>query len=219
MSAGVRLLVRRLGRRDYAPVWRAMQGCTAARGPATADELWLLEHPPVYTLGQAGRVEHLLSPGAIPVLKVDRGGQVTYHGPGQLIAYLLLDLHRARIGVRALVALLEGAVVNLLAAHGIHGSTRPGAPGVYVREAKIASLGIRVRRGCSYHGLALNVDMDLEPFSRINPCGYPGLMVTQLRDWATGPLDLGVLGDALAREIAQLLDVQPEWEQGAAPAA
>jgi lipoyl(octanoyl) transferase len=218
VSAGAWLRVRRLGRRDYEPVWRAMQGFTAARGSATADELWLVEHPPVYTLGQAGRVEHLLNPGAIPVLEVDRGGQVTYHGPGQLIAYLLLDLHRARIGVRALVALLEGAVVNLLAAYAILGSTRPGAPGVYVREAKIAALGIRVRRGCSYHGMALNVDMDLEPFSRINPCGYPGLPVTQLRELG-GPSDLAVVGDALAHQVAQLLNLRLEWEQGASPKA
>jgi len=159
-----------------------MQAFTDAREPETPDELWLIEHPPVFTLGQAGRREHLLSPGAVPVIAVDRGGQVTYHGPGQLLAYLLLDLRRARLGVRQLVNLLERSVIGLLAEQGIEGRARPDAPGVYVEGRKIASLGLRVRRGCSFHGLSLNVDMDLEPFSRINPCGHPGMQVTQLAD-------------------------------------
>jgi len=159
-----------------------MRDFTDARGPETADELWLLEHPPIFTLGQAGRPEHILEPGAIPVLRVDRGGQVTYHGPGQLIAYLLLDLDRAHLGVRALVQLLETAVIDLLAGYGISAQARHDAPGVYVDGAKVASLGLRIRRRCSFHGLALNVDLDLEPFQRINPCGYPGLAVTRLVD-------------------------------------
>jgi lipoyl(octanoyl) transferase len=170
----------------------------------TPDELWLLEHPPVYTLGQAGRAEHLLHPGAIPVVKVDRGGQVTYHGPGQLVAYVLLDLHRAGLGVRGLVSLLEQSVIDLLAGYGIAAVRQPGAPGVYVQAAKVAALGIRVRHGCTYHGLALNVDMDLEPFTRINPCGHPGLTVTQLRDLG-GPADLNAVGGDLASKISRLV--------------
>lgn len=174
------LLVRRLGLSDYVPTWRAMQSFTDERGPETPDELWLLEHPPVYTLGQAGSPEHLLDPGDIPVIQIDRGGQVTFHGPGQLVAYLLIDLRRAGFGVKSLVNLLEQSVIDLLAGYGIESAARPDAPGVYVGEAKIAAIGLRVRRGCSFHGLALNVAMDLEPFSRINPCGYPGLAVTQI---------------------------------------
>jgi len=198
------LLVRRLGLREYEPAWRAMQSLTDERGRETRDELWLLEHPPIFTLGQAGRLEHLLNPGAIPVVKVDRGGQVTYHGPGQLVAYLLLDLRRAGFGIKRLVHLLEQAVVDLLAGYGIESETRSDAPGVYVEGAKIASLGLRVRHGCSFHGLALNVDMDLEPFSRINPCGYPGLAVTQVADLG-GPAHVGRVGEGLASEIARLL--------------
>jgi lipoyl(octanoyl) transferase len=197
---------------EYEPTWWAMQDFTSHRGPDAADELWLVEHPPVYTLGQAGRPEHLLDPGGIPVIQVDRGGQVTYHGPGQLVAYLLLDLHRGRLGVKGLVALLEQGVLDLLAGYGIAAETRPGAPGVYVAGAKIASLGIRVRRGCSYHGLALNVDMDLEPFSRINPCGYPGLAVTQLRELG-GPVDLNRVGEDLAARLALLLSARLRWDQ------
>jgi lipoyl(octanoyl) transferase len=202
-----------LGRSEYEPTWRAMQVYTSRRGPETPDELWLVEHPPVYTLGQAGRAEHLLDPQCIPVIRVDRGGQVTYHGPGQLVAYLLLDLRRARLGVKGLVALLERAVIDLLAAYEIPAETRPGAPGVYVAGAKIASLGIRVRNGCTYHGLALNVDMDLEPFSRINPCGYPGQAVTQLRELG-GAVELNRVGEDLAARLAQLLGAQVRWKQG-----
>jgi lipoyl(octanoyl) transferase len=174
--------VRRLGTVDYADALTAMQAFTAQRDDATADELWLLQHPPVFTQGVAGKAEHLLQPGDIPVLPVDRGGQVTYHGPGQWVVYLLLDLKRRRMGVRALVDLIERTLVTTLAGYGIEAAADPAAPGVYVAGAKIASLGLRVRRGCSYHGLALNVAMDLEPFRRINPCGYPGLAVTSLEE-------------------------------------
>ncbi|MDQ2694706.1 MAG: lipoyl(octanoyl) transferase LipB, partial [Pseudomonadota bacterium] len=174
-----------------------MQAFTAGRTPDTADEFWLVEHPPVFTQGLAGRPEHLLRPGDIPVIHVDRGGQVTYHGPGQALLYFLVDLRRARLGPRRLVSLVEQCVVDCLAGYGIAAAPRPDAPGVYVEGAKIASLGLRVRRGCAYHGVAFNVAMDLEPFSRINPCGYPGLRMTQLRD-------LGVEVD-LARAADDLL--------------
>lgn len=169
-----------LGRREYVPLWRAMQGFTETRGPDTPDELWFTEHPPVFTLGLAARREHLLAPGDIPVVQVDRGGQVTYHGPGQLMVYPLVDLRRAGIGVRALVSALEQSVVDLLAADGIEAVLRREAPGVYVDGRKLASVGLRVRRGASFHGMALNVDLDLEPFTRINPCGYAGLEMTDL---------------------------------------
>jgi lipoyl(octanoyl) transferase len=175
-------IIRRLGLQAYAPVWRDMQRFTEERGADTPDELWLVEHPPVFTVGLNGKPEHLLAPGDIDVVKVDRGGQVTYHGPGQIVLYLLIDLRRRGLGVRALVSLMEQAVIELLAGYGIQSVARQDAPGVYVDGAKIASLGLRVRRGCSYHGLALNVDLDLAPFQRINPCGYPGLAVTRLRD-------------------------------------
>lgn len=198
------LVVRYLGIRPYEIIWQAMRDFTDARDAETPDELWLLQHPAIYTLGQAGRWEHLLDAGGIPVLKVDRGGQVTYHGPGQLIAYLLLDLKRAGLGVKGLVNLLETAVMELLAAHGIHAQTRPDAPGVYVAGAKIASLGLRVRRHCSYHGLALNVDLDLEPFSHINPCGYPGLAVTRLVDLGV-ELSLDKIAEELASHLADRL--------------
>ena len=189
--------VRHLGQRDYRGVWREMQQFTDQRDAQTPDEIWLLEHPPVFTLGQAGRPEHLLNPGSIPVLKVDRGGQVTYHGPGQLIAYLLIDLRRRGLGVRQLVTLMEQSIVELLQGYGIDSAPRKEAPGVYVDGRKIASLGLRVRRSCSFHGLSLNVDMDLEPFSRINPCGHAGLEMTQLAD-LSGPANLRQVGDELA---------------------
>ena len=181
------LIIRRLGCQPYAPMLEAMQNYTDQRGPDSPDEIWLLEHPPVFTQGQAGKAEHLLSPGDIPVVKVDRGGQVTYHGPGQQVAYLLLNLKRLGIGVRELVTLMEQSLVELLAEYAITSYPKPDAPGVYVSEnlaaeAKIASLGLRVRRGCTFHGLALNVDMDLSPFLRINPCGYAGLAMTQIAD-------------------------------------
>jgi lipoyl(octanoyl) transferase len=172
--------MRELGLVDYQPTLAAMRQLTDARNADSPDELWLLQHPPVFTQGQAGKAEHVLSPGAIPVIQVDRGGQVTYHGPGQWVLYLMVDLRRRQLGVRDLVTLLEKSVVQLLQEFSIRGAAKPHAPGVYVAGEKIASLGLRIRRGCSYHGLALNVDMDLEPFGRINPCGYEGLRVTSM---------------------------------------
>lgn len=175
-------ILRRFGRVDHAPAWQAMQAFTDTRDAQTPDELWFLEHAPVFTQGLNGKPEHLLATGDIPVVGIDRGGQVTYHGPGQLVLYTLIDLKRRRIGVRELVVALENAVIALAACHGVEASGRREAPGVYVHDRKLASIGLRVRRGCSYHGLALNVDMDLEPFRRINPCGMAGLAMTQLAD-------------------------------------
>jgi len=178
------LLVRRLGLMDYEPVWRAMQTFTDQRDAATPDELWLVQHPPVFTQGQAGRAEHVLAPGDIPVIQVDRGGQVTYHGPGQVVCYPLIDIGRLRVGVRALVSGIEQAVIGVLGSYGVEAQLIEGAPGVYIDGVKIASLGLRIRRGKSFHGLAFNVDMDLEPFQRINPCGFKGLRVTNLSAFA-----------------------------------
>ncbi|MBU1396849.1 MAG: lipoyl(octanoyl) transferase LipB [Gammaproteobacteria bacterium] len=174
--------VRHLGRVEYEPTWRAMQAFTAQRTPDTPDEIWLLEHPPVYTQGQAGRAEHLIAATDIPVVPIDRGGQITFHGPGQVVAYVLVDLRRRGYGIRELVARMEQAVIDVLAAHGTAAARLAGAPGVYVDGAKIAALGLRVKHGCTYHGLAFNVDMDLTPFAAINPCGYAGMRVTQCRD-------------------------------------
>lgn len=197
-----------LGRQPYAPVWRAMQAFTDARDAHTPDELWLVEHDPVFTLGQAGKPEHVLMPGDIPVLHVDRGGQVTYHGPGQLVLYPLLDLKRLKVGVREYVDRIEQAVIDTLDHWNITAARRDGAPGVYVNDAKVAALGIRVRRGCTFHGLAFNVAMDLEPFGRINPCGYAGLQVTSVADLG-GPSGLDdvkpVLLDAFARQFGLAL--------------
>lgn len=175
-------VIKRLGVVEYVPTWRAMQEFTRRRDETTPDEIWLLEHPPVFTLGLAGKPEHVLDPGDIPVVQCDRGGQVTYHGPGQLVVYLLLDLRRRGSGVRELVKRMEDALIAVIAEYQVGAERRPGAPGVYVSGAKIAALGLRVKQGCCYHGLALNIDMNLEPFSRINPCGYPGLAVTQTKD-------------------------------------
>lgn len=172
-------LVRTLGLVDYPPTWEAMQRFTAERSPDTRDELWLLQHPPTYTLGQAGKPEHILDAGTIPVVRIDRGGQVTYHGPGQIVAYLLLDLRRWHLNVRQLVRLMEQAVIDLLGSYGVAAQGSADAPGVYVNGAKIAALGLKIRNSCCYHGLSFNVDMDLAPFDRINPCGYQGLRVTQ----------------------------------------
>jgi lipoyl(octanoyl) transferase len=184
--APARVTTHALGRTEYEATWHAMQAFTSARTPSTRDEIWLTEHPPVYTLGLAGRREHLLRDNGIPVIKVDRGGQVTYHGPGQLVAYLLFDLKRRGTGVRAMVRAIERSVVEWLESMGISAYGKPAAPGVYVMvegtEAKIAALGLKVRNGCTYHGLALNVAMDLTPFADIDPCGYKGLAVTQLAD-------------------------------------
>lgn len=174
------LVVRRLGVMPYQKSFDAMREFTAHRHKSTPDEIWLLQHPPTFTQGRNGKAENLLDSGDIPLIQVDRGGQVTYHGPGQLIVYLMLDLRRHKMGVRQLVTLMEQTVINLLADYGINASSRPNAPGVYVEDAKISALGLRVKRGCSYHGLSLNINMDLEPFSRINPCGYPGMAVTDL---------------------------------------
>lgn len=175
------LICRDLGVIDYQDTWERMKTFTQTRTKEDADEIWLLEHPALFTQGQAGKAEHLLAPGDIPVIQVDRGGQVTYHGPGQLVAYVLVDLKRLGIGVRDLVTVLEQSVVNTVEMNGIHAYPKPDAPGVYVDEQKIASLGLRVRRGCSFHGLALNVDMDLTPFQRINPCGYQGLQMVDMK--------------------------------------
>jgi len=175
-------VTRFLGLVEYEPTWQAMKDFTATRTAETPDEIWLLQHPPIYTLGQAGKPEHLLCATPIPTIKTDRGGQVTYHGPGQIIAYLLLDLRRHGINVRQLVRLMEQAAINLLAQYEINAYGREDAPGVYVGSAKIAALGLKIRNGCCYHGLSLNVDMDLAPFSNINPCGFPGLRVTQAHD-------------------------------------
>lgn len=175
-------VVRSLGRVEYEPTWRAMQAFTAQRTPDTPDEIWLLEHPPVFTQGQAGKPEHLVAATDIPVVPIDRGGQITYHGPGQVVAYVLVDLRRRGYGIRELVARMEQAAIDLLAAQGVSALRLAGAPGVYVDGAKIAALGLRVKHGCTYHGLALNVDMDLGPFAAINPCGYAGMRVTQCRD-------------------------------------
>lgn len=180
------LIVRSLAQQPYMEVWEAMKTFTASRDASTVDELWCLEHPRVFTQGQAGKAEHILLPGDIPVIQVDRGGQVTYHGPGQLVIYLLIDLSRRKLGVRALVDAIEQAIVHTLAQSGIEAAPRTDAPGVYVNGAKIASLGLRVRRGCSFHGLALNVNMDMDPFSRINPCGYAGMNMCQVSDFEPG---------------------------------
>jgi lipoyl(octanoyl) transferase len=196
------LKIRRLGRQPYAATWRAMSAFTDNRTADTADELWLLEHDPVFTLGQAGKMEHVLAPGDIPVLPVDRGGQVTYHGPGQIVGYPLIDLRRVGVGVRELVNRIEQSLIDALAHWNVIAARRDGAPGVYVGEAKVAALGLRVRRGCSFHGLAFNVAMDLEPFHRINPCGYKGLAVTQLLDLG-GPSQLAAVEDVLVEEFCR----------------
>ncbi|WP_311065564.1 lipoyl(octanoyl) transferase LipB [Halomonas sp. DWK9] len=199
----------RLGHRAYLPVWEAMRELTDARDEATSDQFWLVEHDPVFTQGQAGKPEHLLMPGDIPVVNTDRGGQVTYHGPGQIVLYPLLDVRRGKIGVRDLVSAIENAVIAVLAEYGVSAWAKPDAPGVYVNtthgEAKIASLGLRIRRGASYHGVALNVDGDLSPFARINPCGYAGMQVTRLADIATLSADQDV-GEQLAFALAAQLN-------------
>ncbi|WP_181044550.1 lipoyl(octanoyl) transferase LipB [Aliivibrio sifiae] len=177
-----RLVVKNLGRQDYEPVWKAMHTFTDERDENTCDEVWLVEHNPVFTQGQAGKEEHVLAAGNIPIVKSDRGGQVTYHGPGQLVAYVLINLRRKNIGVRELVTHIENTVINTLGQFNIISAARPDAPGVYVDNKKICSLGLRIRKGCSFHGLALNVNMDLSPFLRINPCGYAGMEMIQLHD-------------------------------------
>lgn len=197
------LQVRRLGLADYELVWRAMQAFTDGREPNTADELWMVQHPPVFTLGQAGRREHVLAAGDIPVVQVDRGGQVTYHGPGQIVAYPLLDLRRMGLGVRELVNLIEESIIQVLGSYRVKAERTPGAPGVYINGVKIAALGLRVRNARSFHGLAFNIDMNLEPYQRINPCGYQGLEVTQLTDHADVRID--EVEERLIHSLAALL--------------
>ncbi len=205
MAVADELIVRQFAElQPYEPAWQAMQTLTAERDEQTTDEIWLLQHEPVFTQGQAGKAEHLLNTGDIPVVQVDRGGQVTYHGPGQLIVYLMLDLRRRKLGVRDLVDIIEQSIVDLLAEYGIQAYPKPDAPGVYVNEQKICSLGLRIRRGCSFHGLALNLDMDLEPFLRINPCGYAGLQMTQLRTQSP-QADLAAVPDNLVKHLVKKL--------------
>ena len=226
------LRVRDLGRRGYEPVWHAMQRFTDTRGSDTPDELWLVEHEAVFTLGQAGKPEHVLAAGDIPVLRVERGGQVTYHGPGQLVAYPLIDLRRCNLGVRDLVCRIEQAGIDTLAHWHIAGARRDGAPGIYVDGAKVMALGLRVRRGCTFHGLAFNVAMDLTPWARINPCGFQGLQVTQLADLLVqqGPVSgaaalesgsaslLDAVKTVLVRELARQLGFDPIVAEGELPA-
>lgn len=198
------LVVKRLGRQDYSPVWQAMHQFTNQRSEETRDEVWLVEHNPVFTQGQAGKAEHLLNTGDIPVVQSDRGGQVTYHGPGQLVVYFLINLRRKKLGVRDLVTAIEHLVINTLKAYNIDSAARPDAPGVYVDGKKICSLGLRIRKGCSFHGLALNVNMDLSPFQRINPCGYQGMEMVQVSELG-GPNELATIEQQLIKELVNLL--------------
>ncbi|MBC8518852.1 MAG: lipoyl(octanoyl) transferase LipB [Gammaproteobacteria bacterium] len=198
------ITVRQHGISPYEPTWRMMQKFTEERNDITPDELWLVEHPPVFTLGKASKHEHLLNPGNIPVVQIDRGGQVTYHGPGQLVLYTMIDIQRKNIGVRALVTALENSLINTLKTFGIDSVARSDAPGVYVDGAKIAAIGLRIRKGRSFHGLSFNLDMDLEPFSRINPCGYRGLQVTQLSDLITLP-ESGEIERLLVQQLVNQL--------------
>ncbi|MEH6368159.1 MAG: lipoyl(octanoyl) transferase LipB [Pseudomonas marincola] len=197
---------RELGLLDYEPVWHAMQHFTDTRSADTTDEIWLLQHNAVFTQGQAGKAEHVLFPGDIPVVQVDRGGQVTYHGPGQLVAYLMLDVRRSTMGVRQLVSRIEQSLIETLASYNVTAYAKPDAPGVYVDGAKIASLGLRIRNGRSFHGLALNVDMDLQPFQRINPCGYAGLTMTQLKDCVATPIEFSEVSARLRDQLVKHLD-------------
>ncbi|WOH37550.1 lipoyl(octanoyl) transferase LipB [Thalassotalea fonticola] len=199
------LVIRQLNSMDYETVWHAMQDFTDTRDDSVDDELWLVEHLPVFTQGQAGKEEHLLMPGDIPVVKVDRGGQVTYHGPGQQVIYFMINLRRRKMGVRELVTLIENGIVSMLAQYDIDAAAKPDAPGVYVDGKKIASLGLRVRKGCSFHGLAINVNMDLSPFLRINPCGYAGLEMIQTID-LNGPDNVAETGNALVEQLQHLLN-------------
>ncbi|WP_418607152.1 lipoyl(octanoyl) transferase LipB [Pseudoalteromonas sp. US3C1013] len=199
------LIVRQLGRQRYMPIWQKMQDFTDTRGENTPDEIWLVEHESVFTQGQAGKDEHLLAPGDIEVIKVDRGGQVTYHGPGQQMMYVLFNLRRLKIGVRELVTWLEECIIESLAEFAIDAYAKADAPGVYVNDSKIASLGLRVRRGCSFHGLALNVNMDLSPFLRINPCGYAGMNMVQTKE-LNGPQNLEAAGEGLVKHMIKKLN-------------
>ena len=211
------LHVFRLGRQPFMATWPAMEGYSDARGEEGQDQLWLLEHDPVFTLGQAGKPEHVLAPGDIPVVRTNRGGQVTYHGPGQIVAYPLIDLRRRKLGVREFVHRIEQALIDTLATWNIQALRKEGAPGVYVGGAKIGALGLRVRRGCSFHGLAFNVNLDPEPFSRINPCGYQGLQVTSVLECG-GPATLAEVAPVLVEKLAAQLGLQPEFVPGLPPA-
>ncbi|MCW8926977.1 MAG: lipoyl(octanoyl) transferase LipB, partial [Xanthomonadales bacterium] len=204
------MYVRRLGLVDYELVWRAMQAFTDGRDETTTDELWVVQHPPVFTQGQAGRAEHILAPGDIPVIQVDRGGQVTYHGPGQIVIYPLIDIRRLNMGVRELVKGIEQAIISVLQAYGIRAGLVEGAPGVYIDGVKIASLGLRIRKGRSFHGLAFNIDMDLEPFQRINPCGFAGLEVTQLSALVDKP-DMAEVEDRLLAGLSKALGYNEQF--------
>ncbi|NQZ29800.1 MAG: lipoyl(octanoyl) transferase LipB [Oceanospirillaceae bacterium] len=197
MAVNSELIIRYLGAQDYQPTWRKMQHLTDTRDRDTVDEIWLLEHEPVFTQGQAGKAEHLLNTGDIPVVQVDRGGQVTYHGPGQLIVYLMIDLRRSKIGVREIVTMMEQSIISVLAQFSVAAYAKSDAPGVYVDQTKIASLGLRVRRGCSFHGFALNLDLDTAPFLRINPCGYAGMQMSNLADFVNN-LDKQLVAERLA---------------------
>ncbi|MCC4833668.1 lipoyl(octanoyl) transferase LipB [Shewanella sp. 1_MG-2023] len=201
------LHIRHLGRQDYESVWHAMQAYTDNRDSESNDELWIVEHSPVFTQGQAGKSEHILNPGDIPVIQVDRGGQVTYHGPGQLVVYPLIDIKRGKLGVRQLVNNIEQSIVDMLAMYDVNAYAKADAPGVYVDERKVASLGLRIRKGCSFHGLALNVDMDLAPFQRINPCGYAGLEMVQCKALG-GPQTVNDAGDKLIQTLSKVLGYQ-----------
>lgn len=203
----VDVYVRQLGRQAYEPIWHKMQDFTDTRDDSTPDEIWLVEHEPVFTQGQAGKEEHVLAPGDIPVIKVDRGGQVTYHGPGQQMLYVLLNLRRLKIGVRELVTWLEECIIDTLKEYNIEAYAKPDAPGVYVNDSKVASLGLRVRRGCSFHGLALNVNMDLAPFLRINPCGYAGMQMVQTIDLG-GPKNVQQAGQGLVKHMLKRLQAE-----------
>lgn len=202
------LIIRQLGRRDYLPTWQAMRDFTDRRDEDTVSEIWVVEHPPVFTQGQAGKAEHVLGAGDIPVVQTDRGGQVTYHGPGQLVIYLLISLREAGVGIRGLVTIMESAIIGLLAGYGIEAQARADAPGVYIEGRKVASLGLRVRRGCTYHGLALNVSNDLEPFQRINPCGHAGLEITSTRQLGIQD-DETALSEKLVKLLCSELDYRP----------
>jgi lipoyl(octanoyl) transferase len=204
ITANAAPIIKRLGLVDYEPTWRAMQAFTAGRSAETADEIWLLQHPPVFTLGMAGKREHLLADIGIPVIPIDRGGQITYHGPGQIVLYLMLDLKRRGFGIKELVRRMEQAIIDVLRESGIEAERIAGAPGVYVAGAKIAALGLRVKGGCTYHGLSFNVDMDLAPFRAINPCGHAGMAVTQLRDLGVA-LDAAAAGEELLAHLLRQL--------------
>ncbi|MBU2864915.1 lipoyl(octanoyl) transferase LipB [Reinekea forsetii] len=209
--ADLPVIIRDLGQVSYVDTWQKMQDFTLERDESTVDEVWLLEHEPVFTQGQAGKAEHILNPGDIPIVKVDRGGQVTYHGPGQLVAYVLLDMTRIGSDVRKLVSALEDSVVSTLSRYDIDAAPKADAPGVYVNEKKICSLGLRIKQGKSFHGLALNINMDLEPFLRINPCGYAGLEMTQLNEFTANP-DMTLIKQQWVEAFCQVLAMQPKWE-------